>query len=113
MAASGRGEADPLDLVLGDPYDKSDKRALAIAKPLQARVQERGLWACHLGAELGGPGLGPLKLARMNEIFGRSGWAPSIFGCQAPDSGNAEILAHYGSESQKKRYLQPLLAGHT
>src|SRR3989442_1332410 len=106
-----REEVEPLDFVLGDPYDKSDKRALAITKPLQARVKERGLWACHLGEELGGQGYGQLKLALMNEILGRSGWAPSIFGCQAPDSGNAEILAHYGSESQKKRYLQPLLDG--
>jgi len=47
----------------------------------------------------------------MNEILGRSGWAPSVFGCQAPDSGNAEILAHYGSASQKERFLQPLLDG--
>ena len=45
----------------------------------------------------------------MNEILGRSGWASSLFGCQAPDSGNAEILAHYGSEAQKELYLQPLL----
>ena len=111
MDAFVRDEVEPLDLVLGDPYDKTDKRALAIAKPLQERVKERGLWACHLGDELGGPGFGQLKLALMNEILGRSGWAPSIFGCQAPDSGNAEILAHYGSESQKKRYLQPLLDG--
>src|SRR5258705_219612 len=111
MDAFVRDEVEPLDLVLGAPYDKSDKRALAIAKPLQERVKERGLWACHLGEELGGHGFGQLKLALMNEILGRSGWAPSIFGCQAPDSGTAEILAHYGSESQKKRYLQPLLDG--
>jgi acyl-CoA dehydrogenase len=69
------------------------------------------LWACHLGPELGGQGYGQLKLALMQELLGRSGWAPSVFGCQAPDSGNAEILAHYGSESQKARYLQPLLDG--
>jgi acyl-CoA dehydrogenase len=47
----------------------------------------------------------------MNEILGRSGWAPTVFGCQAPDSGNAEILAHYGTAQQKERYLQPLLDG--
>jgi acyl-CoA dehydrogenase len=47
----------------------------------------------------------------MNEILGRSIWAPSAFGCQAPDSGNAEILAHYGTEEQKTTYLQPLLDG--
>ena len=111
MDAFVRDEVEPLDLVLGDPYDKSDARALAILKPLQAQVKERGLWACHLGEELGGPGFGQLKLGLMNEILGRSLWAPSVFGCQAPDSGNAEILAHYGSEAQKKRFLQPLLDG--
>ena len=106
-----RNEVEPLDLVLGDPYDKSDERAMKIVRPLQEQVKERGLWACHLGPELGGPGFGQLKLALMNEVLGRSGWAPTVFGCQAPDSGNAEILAHYGSEAQKARYLQPLLDG--
>ena len=104
-------EVEPLDLILGDPYDKSDKRALAHIKPLQQQVKDRGLWACHLGPELGGPGFGQLKLALMNEILGRSSWAPTIFGCQAPDSGNAEILAHYGTDEQKAKYLQPLLEG--
>jgi acyl-CoA dehydrogenase len=104
-------EVEPLDLVLGNPYDKSDKRANAIIRPLQQAVKDKGLWACHLGPELGGKGYGQVKLALLNEILGRSRWAPSIFGCQAPDSGNAEILAHYGSQSQKDRYLQPLLDG--
>jgi acyl-CoA dehydrogenase len=47
----------------------------------------------------------------MNEILGRSAFAPSIFGCQAPDSGNAEIIAHYGTPEQRERYLAPLLDG--
>ncbi len=47
----------------------------------------------------------------MNEILGRSSWAPTIFGTQAPDTGNAEIIAHYGTEQQKKEYLEPLLSG--
>ncbi|MBA3655081.1 MAG: acyl-CoA dehydrogenase family protein [Actinobacteria bacterium] len=106
-----REEIEPLDLVLGDPYDKTDTRALDHIRPLQQRVKERGLWACHLGPELGGQGYGQLKLALLNEILGRSHWAPSIFGCQAPDSGNAEILAHYGSPFLQEKYLQPLLDG--
>ena len=106
-----RDEVEPLDLVLGSPYDVTDERAQRIVRPLKERVKEQGLWACHLGPELGGLGFGQLKLALMNEILGRSSWAPSIFGCQAPDTGNAEILAHYGTEEQKKRYLQPLLDG--
>jgi acyl-CoA dehydrogenase len=58
-----------------------------------------------------------VKLVLLNEILGRSqgehnlGWGPIIFGTQAPDTGNAEILAHYGTEEQKQRYLEPLLAG--
>ena len=85
--------------------------AMELVRPLQEQVKERGLWACHLGPELGGPGYGQVKLALMNEILGRSRFAPTVFGCQAPDSGNAEILAHYGTDAQKERYLQPLLDG--
>lgn len=106
-----RNEVQPLDLVLGNHYDKSDERAMGLVRPLQAQVKEQGLWACHLGADLGGPGFGQLKLALMNQILGRSRFAPSVFGCQAPDSGNAEILASFGSDFQKDRYLQPLLDG--
>ncbi len=80
-------------------------------KPLQQKVREQGLWACHLGPELGGQGFGQLKLALMNEKLGRNSLAPSVFGCQAPDSGNAEIIAHYGTEAQKQTYLWPLLNG--
>jgi acyl-CoA dehydrogenase len=106
-----RENVEPLDFVLGNPYDKSDVRALEIVRPLQRQVRDHGLWAAHLGPDLGGQGYGQLKLALLNEILGRSRWAPSVFGCQAPDSGNAEILAHYGTEEQKAKYLQPLLDG--
>ncbi|ALC18705.1 acyl-CoA dehydrogenase family protein [Streptomyces pristinaespiralis] len=104
-------QIEPLDLLLGDPADKSDARAMAVVRPLQEQVKEHGLWACHLGPELGGAGYGQVKLALMNEILGRSRWAPTIFGCQAPDSGNAEILAHFGTSEQKAAYLHPLLDG--
>jgi acyl-CoA dehydrogenase len=76
---------------------------------LQQQVRERGLWACHLGPHLGGPGYGQVKLALLNEILGRTHAGPIVFGCQAPDSGNGEILAHYGTDDLKKRYLEPLL----
>ena len=114
MDAFVREEIEPIDLLFedpGSPYDTSNTSARRITAPLKERVKERGLWACHLGPELGGLGFGQLRLALMNEILGRSAWAPSVFGCQAPDSGNAEILAHYGSEQQKRRFLQPLLDG--
>ena len=106
-----REEIEPLDFVLGDPYDKGDPVARRLVAPLKERVHEQGLWACHLGPHLGGQGYGQVKLALLNEILGRSRWAPTVFGCQAPDSGNAEILAHYGTAEQKREYLQPLLDG--
>ena len=102
-------EIVPIDLAVGHLEDLSDPKILEALRPLQAEVRKRGLWACHLGPELGGPGYGQLKLALLNEILGRSDSAPRIFGCSAPDTGNAEILAAYGSESQKQRYLKPLM----
>jgi len=83
---------------------------LSSRSPLQHQVRDRGLWACHLGPELGGKGYCQLKLALMNELFGRARFGPIVFGSQAPDTGNSEILAHYGTPEQKKQYLAPLLA---
>jgi acyl-CoA dehydrogenase len=111
-AAFVREEVEPLDLVWpGDNYKPLDDEHRRVVDPLKQRVREQGLWACHLGPDLGGPGFGQLKLAMLNEILGRSIWGPVIFGTQAPDTGNAEILAHFGTELQKKTYLQPLLDG--
>ena len=106
-------EIEPLDLAFSSHtvYDKSHPVHREVIRPLQAQVKAQDLWACHLGPDLGGKGYGQLKLALMNEILGRSQWAPSVFGSQAPDSGNAEIIAHYGTEEQKAKYLQPLLDG--
>jgi acyl-CoA dehydrogenase len=107
-------EIEPIDLAFGSEdviYDKSHPVHDAVIRPLQARVREQGLWSCHLTPEMGGQGYGQVQLAYMNEILGRSGFAPTTFGCQAPDSGNAEILVHYGTEAQKKEFLQPLLEG--
>jgi acyl-CoA dehydrogenase len=78
---------------------------------MKDEVRAHDLWAAHLGPELGGKGYGQLKLALLNEILGVSSWAPIVFGTQAPDTGNAEIIAHYGTEEQKERYLLPLLNG--
>ena len=107
-------EVEPLDLYFRDtvsPFDRTNATANSLVRPLQRRVQEQDLWACHLGPELGGPGFGQVRLALMNEILGRSLWGQIVFGCQAPDSGNGEILAHYGTDEQRERYLRPLLAG--
>ena len=104
-----REEVEPLSYVIKHPLDMKDPTRNKLVKPLQEKVKEKGLWACHLGPELGGPGYGQVKLGLLNEILGGAGMAPIIFGCQAPDTGNAEILAHYGTEEHKERYLQPLL----
>jgi acyl-CoA dehydrogenase len=104
-----REKVEPLDHVLGNPYDVRDRARNALVRPLQAEVKKRRLWACHLEPELGGQGYGQVKLALMNEILGRSRFGPMVFGCQAPDSGNAEILAKYGTPEQKERFLRPLL----
>lgn len=104
-----RDEVEPLDHVLDSPYNITDPKFVRLVRPLQQRVRERKLWACHLGPNLGGPGYGQVKLGLLNEILGRSAFGPTVFGCQAPDSGNAEILAHFGTEAQKRQYLRPLL----
>jgi acyl-CoA dehydrogenase len=83
-----------------------------ITDPLKAQVQARGLWASHLEPDLGGGGFGQVKLALMHEILGQTFLAPSIFGNNAPDSGNAELIAVGStSDEQKERWLYPLLRG--
>jgi acyl-CoA dehydrogenase len=107
-----REEVEPLDLLWrGLQFTPPDETLRSILDPLKEQVKSHGLWATHLGPELGGKGHGQLKLSLLNEILGRSSWAPIVFGCQAPDTGNAEIIAHYGTPEQKERYLRPLLSG--
>jgi acyl-CoA dehydrogenase len=104
-----REEVEPLDYVVGHPLDMTDPVRQALIPPLQAKVRAEGLWGFHLSKELGGRGFGQVKNALLNEILGRARCAPVVFGNQAPDSGNAEIIAHYGTAVQKEQYLQPLL----
>jgi acyl-CoA dehydrogenase len=108
MAEFVREEIWPIETV----SNELDKAMLdRIYAPLQQRVKERGLWAAHLDPELGGQGFGQVKLGLMHEILGSSPFAPNAFGCQAPDSGNSEILALAGTPEQKERWLYPLLEG--
>jgi acyl-CoA dehydrogenase len=104
-----REECEPLDLIVKESHDLNDPVRRALIPPLQEIVKTKGLWATHLGPALGGPGFGQVKLALLNEIIGRSVCAPIVFGSQAPDSGNSEILAHFGTPELKERYLKPLL----
>lgn len=104
-------EIEPVDLLIEHAWDVHDPLRNTLIRPLQDEVRAKGLWATHLGPDLGGPGYGQLKLALLNEILGRSHSAPIVFGCGAPDTGNAEILAHYGTDQQKKEWLTPLIDG--
>jgi acyl-CoA dehydrogenase len=103
-------EIEPLEALMS-ARDISWQTFMKRRNELKQIVKDHDLWACHLGPELGGKGYGQVKLALMNEILGRSPSAPGIFGAQAPDTGNMEILAHYGTEEQKRKWLEPLLAG--
>jgi acyl-CoA dehydrogenase len=107
-----RNEVEPLDLLFPHlTYHRIEDPLKVLVDQLKDEVRARDLWACHLDPDLGGQGYGQLKLALMNEILGRSSWAPIVFGTQAPDTGNAEIIAAYGTPQQKERWLTPLLNG--
>jgi acyl-CoA dehydrogenase len=83
----------------------------SLIRSLQAKAKEAGLWAPHVPPEAGGTGRGFLAYAHLNEEIGRSTYAQLVFGCQAPDAGNAEILHLFGTPEQKERWLFPLVAG--
>jgi alkylation response protein AidB-like acyl-CoA dehydrogenase len=104
-----RDEIEPLDLVFPGAVRSKDPKIKAIVDPLKQQVKDRGLWALFLDKHLGGPGFGQVKLALLNEILGRYGSAPQIFGTAAPDTGNMEILAAYGTDEQKERWLYPMM----
>ena len=105
-----REEIFPIE-TLALSYDQ----VVALIKPLQEEVKARGLWAAHLPVELGGGGFGQLKLGLMHEILGQTPYGPLVFGNNAPDSGNAELIAvgmeMSGDESHRERWLEPLLEG--
>jgi acyl-CoA dehydrogenase len=108
MAGFVREQVWPIETVFEELGQDGFERAIA---PLREEVKERGLWAAHLPPELGGEGFGQVKLGLMHEILGSSPYAPFVFGNNAPDSGNAEILALAGTPDQRERWLEPLLAG--
>ena len=94
-----------------DVLSRHDAESVALMKDLQAQVKTMGMFAMFIGPEAGGTGKGFLPYAYVNEILGRSPYAPRAFGCAAPDTGNAEILHQFGTAEQKDRFMKPLIAG--
>ena len=97
------------EIEVDDPFVLTDRQT-AILKSLKTQAREAGLWNFFLTGEEGS-GLNTVEYAYLAEEMGKSRLAAEIFNCSAPDTGNMEVLHKYGSEAQKKQWLEPLLAG--
>ena len=105
---------DPVEAEAMRAFDEEVRPGVPYARivvELREQARAEGLWNLFLPDEQYGPGLTNWEYGMLCELMGRSGVAPTVFNCAAPDTGNAEILAEHGTEAQKERWLQPLLDG--
>ena len=103
----------PAEAVYAEQHDNSDDRWTPppIIKELKKKAKAEGLWNLFLPESEHGAGLNNYDYAHLCEVMGRSAIAPQIFNCAAPDTGNMEVLARYGTPEQQEQWLTPLLNG--
>src|SRR3954453_16631270 len=108
-------EIEPVEALLYDVVDvgRPEGSIAALFEQWRQEVKDRQLYAAHLPREQGGQGFGEVNLALLNEVIGRSFWAPYVFatGPGTPGSGQSDVLAVFGTDEQKQRWLYPLLEG--
>ncbi len=98
-------ESDP------DAYDEGENIAESRLAPLRRKAREEGLWCFQMPEESGGCGVGVVGMAACYEEMSRSIFGPAVFNCAPPDDGNMILLAKVGTPEQKRRWLEPIVAG--